>query len=437
MTRGGGRILRVLVTDPGDPAALEALRAIPAFELIERPGLERRELRRALGTMDAVIARTSTTLPREMLTGSSQLKAIARPGVGVDNIDIDAASELGIAIVNAPRGNTISAAEHTLGLMLALARGLPAADRSIRQGAWDRSCHGRELYGLTLGILGLGRIGREIASRALAFRMRIVGFDPLLADERARELGVQPAPLSEVVRSADVLTLHVPLSSANRGLIGRSELAAMKPGSFLINAARGGVVDQAALLDALDSGHLAGAALDVFEREPLPADHPLRRRVDVVVTPHIGAATVEAQRRVGVEIADALSRVLLEGDVTAALNGHRLASELGPSGPDIALAADVARRAAGQADAPIDAVDVLADTAEDGRRAIAAGAAAGVLETVLGPGSSRLADALEIMADRGIPVRASTPPERGGSPPRIEVRLELRSGSTRARAASR
>ncbi len=424
MTVGGS--LRVLVTDPGDPAALAPLREISAFEIIERPGLRDDELSLALRTADAVVARTGTALSRETLGEPGRLKVIARPGVGIDNIDIDAASALGIAVVNAPRGNTISAAEHTLALLLALARALPAAERSIREGGWDRSRRGRELHGLTLGILGLGRIGREVAARARAFRMEVVGFDPLLADARARELGIEPAPLPDVIRRADALTLHVPLSPSTRGLIDQPRIGTLKRGALLVNASRGGVVNEADLLEALDSGQLGGAALDVFEHEPLPADHPLRFRPDTVVTPHIGAATGEAQRRVGREIADAMVRVLLHGDVSVALNAPYLLRRPGEGGPDLALAARLGRQAAEAAISPIRAIHVHAPAHGEALSAITAASAAGVLEAMLGPGSSNLADALSIMVDRGIPVHSEPAPISAGMPPpRIEVRVEL------------
>jgi D-3-phosphoglycerate dehydrogenase len=243
----------------------------------------------------------------------------------VDTIDVEAASERGIPVLTAPAGNTIAAAELTMALLLSVARRVPAADRSMKAGEWDRkSFSGFELYGKTLGLVGAGRIGGQVAKRARAFGMHVLVFDPWLERERARELDVQLADLAEVITRSDVLSVHVPLTDETRDLIGAPELARMKKGALLLNVARGGVVNEAALLDALRSGHLGGAGLDVYEEEPLAKDSALRTLPNVVMTPHLGASTAEAQQNVAIEIAEAVRATLLTGDRSKAVNAASL-----------------------------------------------------------------------------------------------------------------
>ena len=311
-----------------DNIALDGLTPLvndPRFEVVVRPGLAPDELATALADADAVLVRSATRITRESLVRADRLKAIGRAGVGVDTIDVDAATERGIPVLTAPAGNTISAAELTMALLLALARKVPAADRSMKAGEWDRkSFSGFELYGKTLGLVGAGRIGGQVAKRARAFGMHVIVYDPYLHVERARELDVQLGTLDDVLRAADVLSVHVPLTDSTANLIGAKQLAMMKQGSLLLNVARGGVVNEGALLDALRSRHLAGAAIDVYEQEPLPADSPLRGLANVVMTPHLGASTAEAQQNVAIEIAEAVRAALADGDTRQAVNAGRL-----------------------------------------------------------------------------------------------------------------
>ncbi|NUQ12520.1 MAG: phosphoglycerate dehydrogenase, partial [Gemmatimonadaceae bacterium] len=304
---------RVLVADAISLDGLAPLRDDPRFELVNKPGLKGDDLANAIAEADAVLVRSATRITRDSLAKADRLKAIGRAGVGVDTIDVDAATERGIPVLTAPEGNTISAAELTMALLLGLARKVPGADRSMKAGEWDKkSFTGTELYGKTLGLIGAGRIGGEVARRARGFGMRVVVYDPFLNAERARTLDVETAPFDEVIERADVISAHVPLTDATRNLIGAAQIARMKKGVLLLNVARGGVVDEAALLDALKSGKVAGAALDVFETEPLPADHPFRSLPNVVLTPHLGASTAEAQHSVAIEIAGAVRAALAE-----------------------------------------------------------------------------------------------------------------------------
>ncbi len=285
--------MRVLVSENLAEEGLERMRR--SLEVDYRPRLSPEELLEIIPHYDALVVRSATRVTREVISRAARLKVIGRAGVGVDNVDLEAATERGIAVLNVPDGNVIAACEHTFALMLALARQIPDAVKSLREGRWERQKFlGRELYRKVLGIVGLGRIGSEVARRARAFGMEVLAYDPFVSPARAQKLGVEVVGWEELLSRADFLTLHVPLTPQTRSLIGRAELRRMKKGAFLINTSRGGVVDEAALFEALSSGHLGGAALDVFEREP-PGDHPLFRLPHFVATPHLGASTVEAQ----------------------------------------------------------------------------------------------------------------------------------------------
>jgi D-3-phosphoglycerate dehydrogenase len=261
-----------------------------------------------------------------MLEGAPDLKVVGRAGVGVDNIDVAAASERGVAVMNSPGGNTISASELTMALMLAVARRVTEADRSIREGRWERATlQGIELRGKTLGVIGAGRIGWEVAQRCRAFGMRVIVYDPYLALDRADELHPLLVSLDRLIESSDIITLHVPLNAETRGMIGTDALGRMKKGAFVINVSRGGVVDEDALALALTDGRIAGAGLDVYEHEPLSPDSPLLQAPNLVLTPHLGASTKEAQIQVALEVARNMRAALALGDLSAAINATDLA----------------------------------------------------------------------------------------------------------------
>ncbi len=310
-----GQTLRVLLADAIAPEGVRILQETVGLEVDERPSISAPELLSVIGDYDALIVRSRTKVTSEVLAAGKRLKVVGRAGVGVDNIDVGSASQYGVAVLNAPGGNVISAAELTLGLMLALLRHIARAGASIKRGEWERSCfQGTELYGKTLGLVGAGRIGSEVARRAAAFGMTVLIYDPYLSQERAREIGSEQVSLASLLERADIVSVHTPLSDETRGLIGPRELARMKPTAYLVNAARGGVVDESALAAALEAGRLAGAALDVFEREPPSRDCPLLKLNNVLVLPHLGAATREAQTRSGVEICEAVRDMLLAVD---------------------------------------------------------------------------------------------------------------------------
>ncbi len=301
---------RVLVCDPLDERGLRLLEEFASVDV--RTGLSEAELIEIIPAYDAMIVRSGTRVTAAVIEAGKRLQAIGRAGVGVDNIDVEAATRRGIIVVNTPTANTIAAAEHTIAMMLALARQIPAADASLREGRWDRKRFiGVEVRNKTLGVIGLGRIGTEVAKRAQGLAMEVIAYDPFVSAEHASRFGIQfTTDLDEVLRRADFVTLHTPLTETTRGLIGERELALMKPTARLINCARGGLIDEEALLRALDEGRLAGAALDVFAQEPPPPDHPLLRHPKVVLTPHLGGSTREAQASVAEEIAQQILAVL-------------------------------------------------------------------------------------------------------------------------------
>jgi D-3-phosphoglycerate dehydrogenase len=313
---------RVMVTDEVDPEGIALLRGSPRIEVVERPTLPPAELLEEIAGYDALIGRSATRITGDLLERGERLRVIGRAGVGVDNIDLERATELGIAVINAPGGNTVSVAELFFGVLISLVRHLGEADASMRAGRWDRSLlGGTELRGRTLAIVGLGRIGGEVARRARAFGMTVIAFDPYVSAARFEELGVERvARLADALDRADVLTLHVPLTDETRGMIGAPELSRLGSRALVLNLARGGIVAEDALVDAVRAGRIGGAALDVFAREPLAPDHPLRTLPGVLLTPHLGASTSDAQRSVSIEACAAVRDALVSGDLSGALN---------------------------------------------------------------------------------------------------------------------
>jgi D-3-phosphoglycerate dehydrogenase len=310
---------RILVTEEIADGGLDRLRAA-GHEVDVRPGLDPSELLSAVAGAHALIIRSATTVTDEVLAAGSELIVVGRAGIGLDNVDVEAATRRGVMVVNAPQSNIISAAEHTMALLLAQARNVPQAHAALVAGRWERSrWEGVELADKTLGIVGLGRIGKLVADRARGFGLRLVAFDPFVSSERARQLGVELLPLDQVVSESDFLTIHLPKTPETAGLIGRDLLVKAKPTLRVINVARGGIVDEAALADAVRDGVIAGAALDVFDSEPT-TDSPLFGMESVVVTPHLGASTREAQDKAGDTIADMVQLALAGEFVPFAVN---------------------------------------------------------------------------------------------------------------------
>lgn len=313
---------RVLVADAISPKGVELLETGGQLLVDVKTGLKEKELVAIVAGYSALVVRSQSKVTADVIDAAKHLKVVGRAGVGVDNVDVDAATRRGVIVMNTPGGNTVSTAEHAFSLLVSIARSIPQAHASVKEGKWDRkSFEGVELQGKTIGIFGMGRIGTEIARRAIAFGMRPVAYDPYLSPSRARSLQVELfEDLSDVLAQSDFLTMHMPLTPETRHLINAERIAKMKRGVRIVNCARGGLIDEQALYDALKSGQVAAAALDVYETEPPPADYPLRNLPNIVFTPHLGASTAEAQESVGIEIAESIRSVLLDGVIRNAVN---------------------------------------------------------------------------------------------------------------------
>jgi D-3-phosphoglycerate dehydrogenase / 2-oxoglutarate reductase len=325
---------------------MEELARDGALEVQVQTGLSEAQLIEVIGDAAALIVRSQTKVTAPVLNAAKKLRVVGRAGVGVDNVDVETATRRGVVVLNAPGANTISTAEHTFSLLLSLARNIARADATIKDGAWERKkLEGVELYNKTLGVIGMGRIGSELSRRAIAFGMRVLAFDPFLSASRARSLQVELVEeLDDLLAAADFISLHTPLTRETHHILNKERIAKTKRGVRLINCARGGLIDEQALADALRTGHVAGAALDVFETEPLPGDSPLRQFSNIVLTPHLGASTAEAQESVGIEIAQSIRAALLEGTIRNAVNMPSLdAKTLAIIGPHLRFGESLGR----------------------------------------------------------------------------------------------
>jgi len=331
--------MKILITDPLAAEGIEKLKCEKGFEVKEAAGIGEEELIELIPDCHALIIRSETKVTKRVIGAASDLKVIGRAGTGVDNVDIESATRKGIIVMNAPEGNTISAAEHTISMMLALSRNIPQANASLKRGEWDRKRFmGTEVYGKVLGVLALGRIGREVARRAQGLKMRVIAYDPFISREKAEEIGVPLFSLEELLPQVDYLSIHTPLTSQTRGLIGDREISLMKREARIINCARGGIVQEDALYRALKEGRIKGAALDVFEKGK-PFDSPLLKLDSVILTPHLGASTEEAQKKVAMDIATQVIDALRSGRIRNAVNFPLIPSEIqGRIGPYLSLA---------------------------------------------------------------------------------------------------
>lgn len=321
--------MKIIVCDPISPKGIALLQKRPEFKvLVLDKRLPEAELLPLVSDAAALVVRSETKITRAVMEAARHLRVVGRAGVGVDNVDVETATQRGVVVMNTPGGNTISTAELTFSMLMAMARKIPQANASMKAGEWNRkSFQGTELYNKTLGILGLGRIGSEVARRAIAFGMRVYAYDPYLSLARAKALQVEMAELDEIYANVDFLTVHMPMSEETKGMVNAAAFAKMKHGVRILNCARGGIVNEADLLAAIQTGQVAGAALDVYEAEPLPKDSPLRALPQVIMTPHLGASTEEAQDNVGIEVAEAITDFLLQGAVRNAVNLPNLDSK--------------------------------------------------------------------------------------------------------------
>lgn len=321
--------MRILVCDGLEKTGVEILQAAEGLSVDERPNIKADEIAEIIGDYDGLIVRSKTQVTAELIERATNLRVVGRAGTGVDNIDVAAATRRGIVVMNAAAGNTVTTAEHTWAMLMALARQIPQAAASTKAGSWEKSKFlGVELMNKTLGIIGLGRIGSTVADRARAFGMNVIAYDPYFTPEAARELGIEMTALDEIFARADFITLHTPLIEATRNIISSASIEKMKTGVRIINCARGGLIDEAALAGAVRAGKVAGAAIDVFEEEPTPVDNPLLKLDQVICTPHLGASTQEAQLGVATMIAEQVLDYLLNNAVRGAVNAPSVSAEL-------------------------------------------------------------------------------------------------------------
>ncbi|HKR02334.1 MAG TPA: phosphoglycerate dehydrogenase [Pyrinomonadaceae bacterium] len=423
------QIFKIFVADDVSESGLAPLRST-GFAVEKRTGLKPDELMEVLRDYDGLVVRSETKVTAELMSAAARLRVVGRAGVGVDNIDVPAATARGIVVMNAPDGNTITTAEHTIALLVSLARRVPQANGSLREGRWERKRFiGVELQGKTLGVVGLGRIGRTVAARARAFGMNIMAYDPFVAPEQARDLELEIAPLEEVFARADFITVHTPLTAETRGIIGAQAFARMKRGVRIINCARGGLVDERALLVAIKEGIVAGAALDVFEQEPPPRDHPLLALDEVIATPHLGASTTEAQEGVALTVAEQMRDYLLTGALRGAVNVPALgAQELNALQPYITLAESLGRFQAQLVDEAVREVrlEYAGEVVDLDAAPVTRAFLAGLLRDV----SARVnvVNAFLIAEERGITVTASYRRAGSGPAPAIRTRVVTTAG---------
>ncbi|MDI6606028.1 MAG: phosphoglycerate dehydrogenase, partial [Candidatus Omnitrophota bacterium] len=314
-------MIKILVSDALSEEGLKILQEVKEFKVDIKTGMKPEELKEVIKGYDALLVRSATKVTREVINAADKLKVIGRAGVGLDNVDLDAATQKGIIVMNTPGGNTISTAEHTMSMILALSRNIAQADTSMKKGEWKRSKFmGVELYTKTLGVVGLGRIGSEVVKRALSFGMKVLAYDPFLSLEVAKNLGVEVVVLKELLKRSDYISVHTPLSEETKHMISDNEFALMKKGVRVVNCARGGIIDEAALVKAVKEGKVAGAALDVFEQEPLSAGSGLLKSDSIITTPHLGASTEEAQVNVAIEVSEIVRDALLNRGIRNAAN---------------------------------------------------------------------------------------------------------------------
>lgn len=417
---------RILIADKLEAPGLDLLRAA-GIELDEREKLSGSALQEALQAADGVIIRSGTRLTAELLENPGRLKVIVRAGVGVDNIDVAAATRRGIVVMNTPGGNTVSTAEHTIAMLMALSRHLPAADASLKQGKWERNKFvGTQLAGKTLGVIGLGRVGREVARRASGLDMKVIGFDPFLAPDRASQLGIESVSgLAQLLPACDFLTVHTPLTDETRDLIGAPQLAQMRRGARVLNCARGGIINENALAEALRSGQIAGAAFDVFLQEPPPADHPLTRLPNVIATPHLGASTVEAQVSVSREAAQLIIDFLQRGIVQFAVNMAAIdRTELDELKPYVDMARRLGLLHSQMCQGPIHraVISYRGEVARRGTRLVTAAFSAGLLENRLEQ-HANIVNAELLARERGIEIVEESNPRKGDFSTLIKVEV--------------
>jgi D-3-phosphoglycerate dehydrogenase / 2-oxoglutarate reductase len=436
-------VVRISVSDKLAPEGVEILRqaakAHPELEIDLCEGLSPAALLEHVGQSDALIIRSSTRVTAEVIQAAKKLRVVGRAGIGVDNVDVAAATRRGIVVMNTPGGNNVTTAEHAISMMMALARSIPQATASMRAGKWEKSRFtGTEITNKTLGIIGLGNIGRLVADRARGLCMKVIAYDPFLTPEKAKELEVELVDLDGLLVRSDFVSVHVPMLEETRHLIGVKQLAKMKPSARLINCARGGIIDEQALAEALQQKRLAGAALDVFEKEPPQADHPLLHIEQVICTPHLGASTAEAQVNVSVAVAEQVLDYLLHNEIRNAVNVPSVSSELlEVLRPYLVLGERLGSlQAQLLKGAPIEInVEYAGDVAADDVRAVTLSVLRGLLNRLIESSAVNYVNAPEIARERGLKVVESRTIESKGFLNLITVRVRTATGSSEVAGA--
>src|SRR5579872_3980944 len=393
---------RVLISDKLSPAAVAIFKE-RGVDVDVKPGLDKEELAKIIGEYDGLAIRSATKVTAKLLERAEKLKVVGRAGIGVDNVDIPAATARGVIVMNTPFGNSITTAEHAIALMFALARQIPTADASTQAGKWEKNRFmGVEITGKVLGIIGCGNIGSIVATRAIGLKMRVIAYDPFLNEERAAELGVEKVELDDLLKRADFITLHTPMTAQTKNILSAENIAKTKKGVRIVNCARGGLVDEKALRAALDSGHVAGAAFDTFVEEPATSN-PLFGHPNVVATPHLGASTTEAQENVALQVAEQMSDYLMRGAIANAVNFPSITAEEAPKlKPFVALAEKLGSFAGQLTETGISRVQIAYEgaVAQMNTKALTSAAVAGLLRPMLQ--DVNVVSAPLVAKDRGI-----------------------------------
>jgi len=419
------KIMRVLVTDS---LAEEGVRRLESgAEVDVMTNLSPEELVKKIKDYDALVIRSGTKVTAEVINAAEKLKVVGRAGVGVDNIDVPAATKKGIIVVNTPGGNTISAAEHTIAMMLSLARNIPQANVSLHKGEWNRKKYtGVEFFNKVLGVVGLGRVGAEVAVRMKAFNMQILAFDPFVTEEKAQQMGIKLAPLETVLREADFITVHTPLTNETRNLIDEAQFNIMKPGVRIVNCARGGIINEASLARAVADGKVAGAAIDVFTKEP-PVGNPLLEQDRIITTPHLGASTAEAQVNVALAVADQILAIGRGGLPTNAINMPAISPDmLAVMEPYMTLAEKMGSLAGQLSGKSFDKMEIIygGTVAEKDTRAVTISAIRGLLAGILGDENVNFVNAQSLLKERGVKLTESKTESANGHGNAITLKLQ-------------
>jgi len=421
--------MKVLVTDQIAPQGVDILRQ--HAEVAVRKGIKPEELRSIIGDYDALVVRSQTKVTADIIQAAGKMQVIGRAGVGVDNIDVEAATRRGIIVVNSPEGNIVSTAEHTIAMLLALARRIPQAHDLLHSGIWSRELKGAEVRNKVLGIIGLGRVGTEVAEMAKGLRMEVIAYDPMVSENRAERLGVQLVELETLLKTADFITIHVPLNASTKGLIGSNELKLVKPTAMLVNCARGGILDEGALYDAINQGQLAGAAIDVFSREPAQ-DNILLQSDRIITTPHLAASTFEAETSASIDVAEQVVAVLQGHSPKSPVNAPMIPAEaMSVLGPYIQVGTTVGRIAVQLLEGPPDFLTIRyqGDIAREDTKPVKVAVLAGLLEG-LTEERVNMVNADIIADSRGISVAEQKEPTCENYANMLTVEVNTRAGKT-------